>query len=239
MKKIDKKYLIIAISVIALLIILGLILCKFTCNKKLSDLEKIKITEGSDKYSNYFEYLDGSKKVDDYIVYALMYNYNENDKDSLSFSEIHKTINNIFSTKIKLKDIEDSGMSPSIVNTNISKEENGFKLNNTDKSYATIASTKIVKYNINNIEKINNNKYQVIYDKYIISNPYDVLNYYNDNNKTKETEEISSYLKGKGKITNIKKYINKKNQNKVGKKDKEITVTYVVKNNKVLIENIK
>ena len=85
-------------------------------------------------------------------------------------------------------------------------------------------------------------KYKV-YDKYVVENPYEVLNYYEDLNLKKEkdrydTTDIVEYLKGNKKIGVIKDAINEKNIDKFGKIDGNISVTFIVKNNKVLIKKI-
>jgi len=99
-------------------------------------------------------------------------------------------------------------------------------------------STKVLyKYSIN--KKINSKKFIVKYDRYIVTNPYDVLNYYeknNINNKDKyDTSNINKYLNGEGKIKLIKNAINKDK----GKKEGNVEITYIIKDKQLLVDNIK
>ena len=54
-----------------------------------------------------------------------------------------------------------------------------------------------------------------------------------------DTSDIYNYLTCKGKITSVKEAIDKDNIEKVGKVDKEITVTYIIKDDKLLIDEVK
>ena len=114
-------------------------------------------------------------------------------------------------------------------------EKNTFSIIKDKKSYAQIASEKIVKYEIDTVKK-KNNKYIIKYNKYVVTNPYEIVNYYNENNE--DTKEINDYLSGNTSKNKILKYINKDNINKIGKKEEEVKITYIIKNNKVLIDDI-
>ena len=206
---------------------------------KISELEKIKLTEVSDDVTAYLEYIEDAGNIDDYIIYALEYNYNVNDSTELSTKDMVKLLSEIFTKKITEEDIAKVGITPKMVDKNITVAEDVYKLNVLDVSYAEIASREVAKYNVKEIVKTGTDKYTVKYDKYVVENPYEVLNYYNDKGETEKAEEITKYLKGEAKVTTIKKYITEKNQSKVGKKDKTVTVKYVVKDKKVLIDNIK
>ena len=124
-----------------------------------------------------------------------------------------------------------------------------YNINNTR---LDIANKKIIKYELKKIKKINKNKFKVIYDKYLVENPYDIYNYYNEKNISKnEISEITQgelnkddlslitdYLKGEEKLSKIKNMINKNNIKNFGKIDGEISIIYVIKNEKLVIEKI-
>ena len=94
------------------------------------------------------------------------------------------------------------------------------------------------------------NKFIVTYDKYVVENPYEILNYYNDsamnipedqkeNYQPYDTSAIYNYLTCKGKITTLKDAITKDNIEKLGKIDKQLEVTYIIKDDNLVIDNIK
>ena len=235
----NKSILIIVGAVLLVCIVLAIIACSITGSHDMSELEKMKMNEVSDEYSAYLEYVEGSKDIGSYIIYALEYNYNVNDKKEMKIEDMVKLLNNTFTKKITEDDIKKVGITPEMVDKNITADEESYKLNVLEPSYAEIAAREITKYNVKEITKTGKNKYTVKYDKIIVENPYEVLNYYNDKNDTDAANEITKYLKGEAKEITIKKYITDKNQSKVGKKKKEVTVTYIVKDKKVLIDNIK
>ena len=129
---------------------------------------------------------------------------------------------------------------------------NTYKYNNP-LTPADLSNISIVKYEMNTISKINKNKFKVTYDRLVVENPYEVLNFYNDYNISQseidemveddvekvDTKDIIDYLKGNGKKSSVKKLIKKSDIEKYGKIDGSITITYIIKDNKLLIGNIK
>lgn len=235
----DKKVKLITLGVL-ILILLVLAICFIVRNNhKITKLEEIKINEISDKYMSYMNDVEDttSKDNDRYILYALDYSYYELDKDTLTTGELRKLINSIFNIDIKEQDLINIGITPVMNEKSIiyNSEKNTFSIIKDKKSYAQIASEKIVKYEIDTVKK-KNNKYIIKYNKYVVTNPYEIVNYYNENNKN--TKEINDYLSGNTSKNKILKYINKDNINKIGKKEEEVKITYIIKNNKVLIDDI-
>ena len=240
MKKILNNKL---IMIVEGLIIILLLICIF--NKKISKIEKIYIDNVSSNIMPYFYAIDlDSTSLDKYIYYTLEYNYNEYNKISMKTEEIVDFIKNKFKIKIDSEDIIDIGITPIMAEKNIvySSEIDEYSINSVKKSYKEIASIPITTYKIKKIKKLNNKKYKVIYEKYIIENPYELLNYYNDLNMDKnnyDTSDISSYLSGEKSVKVLNKYLNKDVLNNIGKKDKNIKVTYIIENDKFLISNIE
>ncbi|MBE6161119.1 MAG: hypothetical protein E7158_02720 [Firmicutes bacterium] len=198
---------------------------------KVSNLEKIKLEEISNGVTKYLECIDNNEKLDGYIIYILK----NNNKDSMTIKEIINKINNTFNKNISKKDILNIGITSKMIDEKITYDftTSTFSIDKgTD--IREIAAKEIVSYKIKDMYK-KSDKYIVKYDKLLVKDPYKVLNYYNDNNKLDEVSEIQLYLQNKGSIDNILKYINKNNAKKI----KDITITYTVKNNKVLIEKIE
>lgn len=247
MKEFIKKNILIILGAILLFTLLILLIV----NKPISPLEKIKLEEVSNDITNYFFEIDNidNTEIDKYINYAFSYNLNENDKKSISIDEMYNIINSKFKVNLKKEDIESIGITPSMALKGImfNNDTSEFYINDSKKSYAEIASTKIYKYDIKKIKKISNKKYSIIYDKYIIENPYEVLNYYNElsndeKNKDKYLDianKISSYLKGDGTLKDIIPYIDKDVLKKCGKREKKIKITFIVKDGNLMVNSYK
>ena len=220
--KIDKKKLpkiaIIAAIIIVIIVILNTLV--------FSRLERVKINEVNDKLANYLDEVAGNDTEGKYVNYALEYLYNTSDDKKYSFDEVLDVINDTFAVDYTEKELEKIGVTVDMANKGIVIDGNNHEyIYNYQKTRASI------------------NKYKVTYDKYVVENPYEVLNYYEDLNLKKEkdrydTTDIVEYLKGNKKIGVIKDAINEKNIEKIGKIDGKISVTFIVKNNKVLIKKI-
>lgn len=238
----NKKIVILcAIILVALLIVLGIIIN----NKRLTKLEKIKLEEASEKVSDYLEEIllnpDDEGK---YISFAIEYLYNEQNKEEFEVEEILSVINDTFDVNYTEEDIFSIGISLQMLEKGIvfDSTSNLFKYK-SNKTQVDIANTTIVKYQVKKIKKINKSKFEVTYDKYVVENPYEVLNYYNNYNISRtedeekyDTSNIVKYLKGEKKIKVIKDVINEDNIEKVGKIDGSIKITYVIKDNKLKIK---
>lgn len=154
MKEFIKKNILIILGAILLFTLLILLIV----NKSISPLEKIKLEEVSNDITNYFFEIDNidNTEIDKYINYAFSYNLNENDKKSISIDEMYNIINSKFKVNLKKEDIESIGITPSMALKGImfNNDTSEFYINDSKKSYAEIASTKIYKYNIKKIKKL-------------------------------------------------------------------------------------
>ena len=261
-----KKHKGIVIGVLVLLVAI-ITLTIINSNKKtaeqLSSVEELKLKEISEKVVPYLEEIENaeSNEIDRYINYSLEKVYNEENKTSLTISEMKTIINDIFTIDIKEEQLEEIGITPTMLDKNITYDfsTQTYTMNVIKLSLQDIAAKEIIKYEIDTMEKSGTN-YIVTYKKYLVKNPYEILNYYNDlnnrQNETKideetgevieskeekeiyDTKEIMDYLKGNAKLTTIKKHINKDNIGEVGEEVGTIKVTYVVREDKILIDNI-
>ena len=241
------KHLFIVLGV--LLIVLLLVILLIIKTTKLSKIEKIKIEDTSSDIMLFYEEID-NKEVNDtdgYIAYALEYSYNVNDKSELTTKEIKELIESKFNIKLEEDKINDVGITPYLLKKNISHNPSEKKYS-IDKSILTqqdIASIPITKYEITNIKK-KGKKYIVTYDKYVVKNPYEIMNYYSDLNvqseeeeTTYDTSEILNYLTCKGKITSVKKILTKDDLETLAKKEKSIEIKYILVDGNLKIDNSK
>lgn len=230
----------LALIIISIMIING---------KKLTELEKMKIYETSEKIENYIdEVLLHEDDEGRYISFAIEYLYNETNKNEYSVDDIIEVINTTFDIDYTAEEILQIGISLEMLNKGIIFDSSSYVFKyDTEKTLVDIADTSLVKYSIKEIKKKNKEEFKVVYEKYIVENPYEVLNYYNDKNINKkedeeeyDTRKIIGYLSGTEKVGVIKKIINSENIKEVGKIEEGPTLIYIVKDgNLVIKENIK
>ena len=218
----------------------------------VSKIERNKIDKESAKYINYIEDIteSKSKNIDKYIIFALDYYKNNNNKMEVSAKEISKFLKKNLNMDYKKEKVISVGITEEMrlknITYNSSKET--YKINQINISGQSIKERGIVYYKQKSIRKKNINTYVIKYDKYIIKNPYDFLNYYIDKN-TKTTDEdkyiditpIKNYLMGSGNIDSVKEIIkNNENDLKVyAKKKGSVKIIYKLKGNKLVIDKIK
>lgn len=232
--------------ILIVIVILSILLMLIFSNKKLTKLEQIKMEEIKNEYLMFFEDIEGieTESIDKYISYALDYSYNFNEKNTLSTKEIKDIVEKIFDIKLDEEQINQVGISPLLLDKNISHnpELKEYTLNYGNVTQPMIAEIPIVVYKTEKITK-RGKKYKAVYTKYIINNPYDILNYYNDlydqNKEEYNTKDIMNYLTAKGKISSIKKAVNDDIIKKYAVKDKKIKVTYIITNDEIKIQKLK
>lgn len=228
--------------------------------RNISSIEEKTLREKSDDLMLYIEdiTLSESQDIDKYIIYALNYSYNKNNKNDLSCEDINNFIKENFTIETDVEKIRNMGVSPLMLEQNITYEPStdSYKMNITQKNPQTIKDTPIIYYKLEKISKKNKKKYVVTYKKYIIEDPYQMLNYYMEENNNAEgkpdengnmtydltdTTPIVNYLTGTGKLANVKNLIKEDNISSYAIEDKkgEIKVTYIVKDDQLLIDKYK
>ena len=225
--------------VIVLLVISGVVL--FFVNRRLSGLEKIKIDEFNSEISDYLDEVVDTDDKGKYISFAVKYLSDKNNKNSFSDDEVLKTINKYFNVNYKIKDLEKIGITNKMAEEGITHDINEYNYNNV-MTKKDISNKKIIKYSQNSVGKSFTNNFVATFDKLVVDNPYDVLNYYSSLNQNTDaiidTKDLNKYLNGEGTIKDIKKYIISDTIKEYGKEDGEIKITYIIKDNKLLIDNL-
>lgn len=229
----------IAIGIVLVLAIASIIIVKSIPTEfPLSELESVALTEKTEKAINYLEEIDtgdeDNSSLDRYVAFALEYNYNENDKTEISVKDIKTLLESIFAAEFKEEDINNVGISPRLLDKNVTHDPVGQVYSikpQTDKRI--IADIPVTKY-IQTKSFTNKDKttYTVVYDKYTAKSPYDVIPHANG-------EGVKDYLEGKGKIKSLKNVINKDNASEIVKPAKQTTIEYILKDGKILIKSIK
>ena len=234
----------ILLNILVLLLIVSLIFI-LIYNFKLTNLERVKIEEINKRTENYMEDYVDSDDDGKYIIYAIDYLSNVNNQNEISVKEVLDVINDTFNEEIDEKKLYSIGITNKML-------EKGIVLDDKNKKYIIsnvrtrqdIAEEKIIKYELINISKKSRNKFVLTYKKYVIDDPYQMLNYYNNSDSKTYDEKISktiiSYLKGESDVYSVKSIINKDNIDKFGKEDGKREITLIVNSNdKLTIEKIK
>lgn len=244
-KEYDRKQLgiisLMGVGIVALVIIIIFMIM----SKNISQIEKNTIMDKSKTYSYYLEYVEDKKKgTDDYIIYALKYSTINDHKSGLSSAELSNLISEIFNKKIDEDTIRKNGVSEKMLKENImySPADDMYDLITPKADPKVIAETPVSYYKFKKLSRINSKKYSIVYQKYVIEDPYKVLNYYLDlNNQTDMMYDIApykNYLVGSDSIVRFKESIKAEDVDKYAKKDKKYKVTYIVDGDKVLIDKV-
>lgn len=237
------KYLLQGGIIFLLVVVIVLVILLIKAKKNINDFEMSSLEKETTKIMNYYEMYDNEyDKVEKGIYYALEYSLNEFGKSELSSNEIKKIIDQKFNNDITIEEITSNGVTPLLFDSGINYDtmNNKYTLNKRELNQKEIAEKEIVIYLPEKTKKKKDN-YVINYDKYVISNPYEILNYFNNKeNSNEESEIILNYLTGKNSnINEVKKLINKENINNFGKKEKNIKITFTVKNNSLIINEVK
>lgn len=241
-----KKNPVIALLGILVLVFLIITIIYLVGIKKLSSIEEKELTSRSDEIVYYLDdLLLDTDKVDKYIIYSLDYNLHENNDSTMSIEDMYNFIKDNFDIKINKDELIDVGITPLMLSKNITYDSQKlmYTINSVHGNPTDIAETSVNYYHVNKINKKNRKKYIITYQKYVINDPYEVLNYYLENNaKVEEPVDIvpfRNYLAGSGSLYSFVKSIDSNDINKFSKKDKEVKVTIVVIDNKLKINQVK
>ncbi len=243
----NRRMGLIVLIVIAMVFLLTIILYLFHF-RSLSSLEKKSLTEKNNEIIYYLNYLDNeASSIEKGIVFALIYNAKNNNRNKLSSAEIVDYINSNFNIDVSTDDLKSIGITPYMLENNVEYEPGNdtYKIlfNNIDAK--TISEQKIAYYKQTKMSKVNRKKYKITYEKYIIDNPYDVLNYYMDQNINRDEKElknltdIKNYLMGMGDLVSFKKSIDEEDIKIFGKYDKKISINFVDKKGEIVIDKVK
>lgn len=240
----SKKVKIIVGSSIGLLILLILLIVGISLMWKrpsLSTLEEKTLRDTEKDVMLYFDKIDTENNgIEQYITFALELSTNENNKTELNFQEISDIVSKYFNTSLNEEDLKNNGISALLASSNITynDEEKTYTIHKDKLTQQDIANKEIVVYTYNTAKK-QKDKYVVNYKKYLIKNPYDVFNYFKDKgNDDTKADAILKYLKGDANTNIIKISIDDSMINDVADYQKDIELTYIVKDNKLLIDSI-
>lgn len=232
---------------ILVLIFLVFIAIYLLGTKNVSNIERKTIEDNSKKLLYNIEdiVLSDSKDIDKYIIYALKYSYNVNNKNALTVDEIYNFLNENFVLKITKKDIKNLGVTPIMASEGIvyNNESKKYLLTIARKGANEVIETPITYYKLEKISKKSKKRYVVTYRQYTINDPYKMLNYYieknNSSNESTDINIIRNYIMGNEKLYTLKNFIKDEDIHNYAKKGKRMKITYIYEDDKIKIEKIK
>ena len=234
------KVIIIPISIVTLILLAtGIVLF---INKWMTPLEKVKVTEDASKVVyNIDEVIERDYSDESYVMFALETLKQTKNSNTFTIYEVRDTINNFFDVNFDLDRLNKTGLTPYMVERGVTFDTSSMSYT-YNKSYTRvdINGMKIVKYDLKKVSKKSNSKYVITYDKYVVTAPYNIYNYYLSKSNSQETIDIiSKYLKGEGQINKIKDLITKDNINEIGSVEGKLMITYKLTDNKLQVTKIE
>ena len=219
----------------------------------VSKIEEEKIKKESSQFLYFVEDISESKSkdVDKYIVFSLDYSYYNNNDADMTADEITQFLNTTFDLNTTKEKILSVGITEEMLAKNITYDGSKelFKISPAQVSSKKIEDVPITYYRMYKIRRNNKNTYTAKYDKYIIKNPYDMLNYYIDRNNNLNGEEpgamydtttIRNYIVGSNSSKGVKELISKNEEDLKNYASKEgtLSITYVMNGEKLIIKDI-
>ncbi|MBR3117018.1 MAG: hypothetical protein IKF36_03990 [Bacilli bacterium] len=250
-KEYIKEHINYVVLGILILVFLVSTLVYFLVTRSVSDIEKNKIIKETTPFVNYINEIENtdSDSNDKFILFALKYHYYQEDKNTLTSTEISDFINDIFDIEMNPKDVKNIGVSPIMAESgviyNSDNDSYTISIDNTNKR--ELETKSVIYYKIDSISKSSKSKYKVKYTKYLIENPLELFNYILEYNIDKKEEDMIdvSYLKEylqTGDYNKIMYFLNNSDfdLSKCAKKLDTVYITYTIgDNDKLKIYEIK
>lgn len=239
-------------GIIAILVILAItipvVIVYLYSTKNISSIERSALEKKSDEVIHYLDYLDNGEKLtnDNYILFSLSYSLYTNGKPKMTSTEIAEDIKSRFNVNISAEDVKNNGISPLLLDANITYNTTNdtYEMNATTTDVPKIAKTPVNYYLVKKVSKMNKKKYNIVYQKYVIDNPFNVLNYYIDqnaktDNNTTDINPYRNYLTGSDSVIRFKEAIIKDDLKNYAKEDTKVKITYIVDDdNNIKIDKI-
>jgi hypothetical protein len=235
-KKIFAIFLVSFFSVAIVLLSISLVKNK----GKLSDFERQNFIEKSTAIMNFYEELENDGETGNYetqIAYAVETLYAKDGKTTFTLNEIQDFLNSTLTNSTNLTELAEKDYELSNYGKNIfyNSEEKTFTLHRELLSHSQIMNTPITKYILIQVQK-NKNTYTATYDKYVFSEPYQIINRTSQDNAI-GSHSIKDYLNGNGTSLALKELLNENNVKDIKEPETQITLEFEFKENQLKLKN--
>lgn len=229
--------------IIAVLTIIFLLFILIKSRATITDAERISLDEFANRAMTYMEEVDftsdyETEKTDNYIVYAVEYNFGENGKTETTVDEIAQLTKEIFDFDIDKKEIRHRANSSRTINKYIGYDEakSTFILNRQFFDNKLAAVKPIDVYFEKTAHKSGGN-FIVTYEKFQFDTPYDIRDCAAERNIS--ISDFDKYLNGSASSANLKRAAVKECTNTSGNYLKDLTVTYSIKDGHLYIKTLE
>lgn len=227
-----------AIIVVALIFLFAII---NIAGRKLNDNEQAALDQLNQKVLFYIDELESENETDEleqeakFVIFAMTYSYEEDDKTELTPKEINDIIHSYFDTDIDLNEVLRKPLQPYLENKNIIflPEDGKVLYKPATRAKKGIAQTPITVY-LQKEARIKNSTITSTYSKYTVDDPYNIFTSATSLNM--DTTGIGAYLNGNGKEKSIKRLVTPENVNDIAKNEGDFKLTIIVKDEKLLIK---
>ena len=237
----SKLFYILIIAVLATVVILQAI----NSQPAISRAERIVIDNFSDSIMPYMDELDYKEegrdpgyKTDLYITFSLERKFGETNETSMPVNDIVKFSEQTLNHKLNAEELEQGIVSSRLMNKYIYYDPQE-KTYNLDRQYVDkklVSITPVIKYFEKSARK-SNDDFIVTYEKYQFDTPYLILDCAAQNNIS--IPNFGEYIEGRASAAELKRAVTRDCANQSGKFQKELTVTYSIKDNHTYIKDIK
>lgn len=242
LKRIFTNKLFLSLLAIVIIIVAGYI--TYQKVRTISDAEHITLNEFTSHvlpYLDEVDYDDGddNSRVDDnYIIFAMKYNFGENGKTQMTVDEIDKIVKEKFDYSIDKEELNHNLATPRLMEEYIhyNEQDSTFTLDRQYIDKRLVAITPINLYIEQSAYK-SSGKFIVTYAKYQFETPYKILDCASQNDIA--IPDFDNYINGKVSDASLKRAMTQKCADEGATRQKEITVTYATKDNHLYIEEIK
>lgn len=231
------------LSIIAIAVIVTAALITIQKVRTINDTERIALDEFTNRILPYLDEIDydgedASRAEDNYISFAMEYNFGENNKTEMTAEDIKKLTKDTFDYDLNLEELEHNPVSTRFMNKYISynQQDKTFVIDRQYINKQLVAITPITKYIERDAYKSSGN-FIVKYSKYQFETPYKILDCAAQNNIP--IPDFDDYINGTASAASLKRAVNQDCADKSASKIKDITVTYASKDGHLYIKDIK
>ena len=241
LKRIVTNKLFLSLLAIAIIVSAGII--TYTKITTINETERIALNDFASRILPYLDEVDydgdkSSRADDNYIIFAMKYNFGENNKTEMTVDEIDTLVKDKFNYNIDKEELNHNIATPRLMEEYVHYDDQNatFVLDRQYIDKQLIAITPINVY-IEQDARKSKGQFIVKYAKYQFETPYKILDCASQNNLA--IPEFDNYISGKASDASIKRAMNQTCVDSGATRQKEITVTYATKDNHLYIKEIK
>ena len=231
------------LSLLAIAIIVGAGYITYLKVTTINDAERITLNDFTSHVLPYLDEIDydgteNSRTDDNYIIFAMKYNFGENGKTKMTVDEIDTLIKEKFNYSIDKEELNHNIATPRLMEEYVryNEQDTTFAIDRQYIDKQLVAITPINVY-IEQEARKTGGKFIVKYAKYQFETPYKILDCASQNNI--DIPEFDNYINGKVSDASLKRAMNQTCVDSGATRQKDITVTFATKDGHLYVKEIK